>query len=146
MKITANGIQIPDTGNSASTDSFATIIGAVIANANASDSMFITKGNLNIAQSDYTQGWWKSTDGFIIVWGFPTGVTMITSGVTIVGHIDFPTSFPHVCLKVIGSDAGGAGMSFGFYEITNTGCTWCTAKGLGTAGNTYSPSYIAFGW
>ena len=146
MRITTNGIQIPDAGNSASTDSFATIISAVIANANATDAMFTTKGNLNTAQSDHAQGWWKSTDGFIIAWGYPTVVNMTVSGQTITGQIVFPTSFPHVCLKVIGSDAGGMGMSFGFYGITNTGCTWCTAKGLGQAGSGYSPSYIAFGW
>jgi len=39
MKTTANGIQIPDTGSSASTDSFGDIVGAVIANANASDAI-----------------------------------------------------------------------------------------------------------
>ncbi|HEY8805439.1 MAG TPA: hypothetical protein VIM42_10120 [Clostridium sp.] len=146
MRTTDNGIQIPDIANPASTDSFASIVGAVIANANASDSMFTTKGILDKIQSDFTQGWWKSTDGFTIAWGYPTGVAVVTAGVPVTGHIDFPTSFPHVCLKVIGSDAGGAGMSFGFYNITNSGCTWCTAEGLGQAGKWYAPSYIAFGW
>jgi len=84
--------------------------------------------------------------GFIVAWGYPENVFVTTSGQQVFGHINFPVSFSHVCLKVVGSDAGGLGMSFGFYEITNTGCTWCTAKGLGQVGIGYSPSYIAFGW
>lgn len=105
-------------------------------------------------QSDYSQGWidiplgTNSETGelvkFTIQWGYP-GLVAKPTGAQASGTITFPKPFQHVCLNVIGSDAGNQCMAFGFYNRTPTGCTWGTLNGVGTDGVQYSPSYYAFG-
>jgi hypothetical protein len=142
MKTTNNGIKIPDNPNSSS-DNIADIITAIITNGNAIDTM---NGNISSIQTDYNQGYIKLSNGLMIQWGHPSAVKMTANGQQVQGHITFPTSFPHVCLTVVGSDAGGYGMAFGFYALNKIGCTWCTCVGLGIANWIYSPNYIAFGF
>jgi len=145
METTANGVMIPSVGDGNSPDKFGAIVAAVISNAKLMEKMFEINGNMPTVQSDYSKGWEKSTNGKITQIGHPQAITMVANGRQVVGQIVFETPFPNVCNSVIGSDAGGAGMSFGFYNLTKTGCTWCTCKGLGTAGVAYSPNYTAVG-
>jgi hypothetical protein len=103
-------------------------------------------GNYSVDQNDYIQGWRKDPDGFMTVWGYPTRVMCIGDGNQVSGTITFPKAFPHVCLKVVGSDTGAEGIGYGFYGISKTGCTWITPKSITVDGHMYSPSYIAYGY
>ena len=147
MKTTSNGVQIPDNGTTSSNDKYGDIVNAIVNNANILDAIFGVHGQLVPTQSDYSEGYWISSDKtFMIQWGHPAGVAMGANKEQAGGTITFPKSFTHSCLGVIGSDAGVRGMSFGFYGRTVNGCTWCTAEGLGYANAVYSPTYVAFGW
>ena len=145
MKTSINGIMSPEPGNGSSKDTLADIIEAVRNNANIMENMFKLNGDLGSVQSDYTKGWRKALDGSITIIGYADPVKMVVNGRQVIGKITFEKPFPNICSKVTGSDAGGAGMSFGFYNFTKTGCTWCTCKGLGDAGINYAPNYTAIG-
>lgn len=142
MQTTSNNIKIPDNPNSSS-DSFADIVNAIINNGNAINTM---NGNISSTQTDYNSGYIKLSNGFMIQWGHPAAVTMQANGQQITGQITFPIAFNHVCFTVIGSDAGGYGMSFGFFSLSKNGCSWRTCAGLGIANAIYSPNYIAIGY
>lgn len=146
MKTNSHGIMIPEPANSTSPDKFSEIVAAVISNANLMESWFTINGNMSAVQSDSAKGWMQLINGAIIQTGHPTTIKMKTSGKSVIGKIVFEKPFPHACTQVTGSDDGGSGMSFGFYNKTKTGCTWCTCDDLGIAGRTYSPSFTAIGW
>jgi len=139
------GIMIPDPPTSASADTFADLVNAVINNANIMKAMFTITGNLSSIQSDFNTGWFKDANGIIHAFGHPTPVKMLADGMPVSGTIVFETPFPTLCLNVIGSDAGTGAMAFGFYNLTKTGCSWRTCAGLGQAGGTYAPNYQAIG-
>lgn len=143
MKTTNNGIKIPDNPNSLSNDSWGDIISAVINNANAINTMH---GNFPTTQSDYTSGYYKTNDGFMMQWGHPAAKSTPVDGGQVTGSITFPMTFPHMCFIVVGSDAGSEGISFGFYGLNKTGCIWRTTANIAKANHTYSPNYIAFGF
>jgi hypothetical protein len=150
MKTTINGVDIPDNGNGYSTDKYGSIVDAVVNHGNILDGLFSTNGSIPNTQSDYSTGYRIAKDGFIIQWGYASKLTMNSNKDQLIGTIVFPIQFPHVCLKVFGNDTGinnsSAGMSFGFYNFTNKGCTWCTALGLGIAGRVYAPNWFAIGF
>jgi hypothetical protein len=115
-------------------------------NSKLSKSDFLNSfsGQYSGHESDYINGWRIEPDGHMEAWGYPDMVAKPVGGQA-VGHITFPRAFGKICLGVIGSDAGPEGMGFGFYNITTTGCTWCTCKGVGIDGGLYAPRYRAHG-
>lgn len=118
-----------------------------ILNLKLSKSDFLNSfaGEYSGHESDYINGWRIQPDGYTEMWGYPDPVAK-PSGGQAVGQIIFPKPFKHICLNVIGSDAGWEGMGFGFYNLTTTGCTWCTSKGVGVDGTRYAPKYMAYGF
>lgn len=119
----------------------------VILNSKLSKEDFLSSfaGEYTGHESDYINGWRTQPDGYTEMWGYPDMVPKPPGGRSI-GQIVFPKPFKHICLNVVGSDAGGAGMSFGFYNLTLTGCTWCTLDGAGVDGIYYAPKYMAYGF
>jgi len=145
METSINGIMSPTIGGEASKDTVADLILAVRTNAAIMEKMFTVTGSLPTSQTDFASAWYKDINGIIHQYGHPTPVRMVKSGTPVIGKIVFPTAFPTLCISVHGSDVGGAAMSYGFYNYTKTGCTWCTLKGSGEAGGTYAPKYEAIG-